>query len=50
MNTYDRMLQLKDEEQFEGYNHNTTIGTLRDITGEPIEDEDSEIFNMTGIY
>ena len=43
MNTYDRMLQMEAEEWFEGYDHNTTIGTLRDMTGEPIEDEDSEI-------
>lgn len=52
MNTYDKMLQMEAEEWFEGYDHDTTIGTLRDMTGEPIEDEDedSEIFKMTGIY
>lgn len=50
MNTYDRMLQMEVEEWFEGYDHNTTIGTLRDMTGELNEDGDNEIFKMTRIY
>ena len=52
MNAYDKMLQKEAEEWFEEYDHNTTTGLLRDMTGEPIEDEDEddEIFRMTGIY
>ena len=50
MNTYDRMLQMEFEEWFEGYDHNITIGTLRDMTGELNEDVDNEIFKMTRIY
>ena len=49
---YDRYLQQEAEEWFEEYDHDTTTGLLRDMTGEPLEDEDedSEIFKMTGIY
>ena len=52
MNVYDRMLQQEAEELFEEYDHNTTTGLLRDMTGEPFEDEDDddEIFRMSGIY
>lgn len=52
MNAYDRMLQQEAEELFEEYDHNTTTGLLRDMTGALLEDEDEEdeIFRMSGIY
>lgn len=49
---YDRMLQMEAEEWFEGYDHETTEGLLLDLTGEPLDEEDTdlELFRTTGIF
>lgn len=49
---YNRYLQEEAEEYREDEDSATTDGYLMDLTGEPLEDEneDSEIFRMTGIY
>jgi len=48
---YDRFLQEESEEWFEEYDSETTDGYLRDLTGEPLdEDDENEIFRMSGIY
>ena len=45
------MLQKEAEEWFEEYDSETTDGYLRDFTGESLdEDDENEIFRMTGIY
>jgi len=49
---YDRFLQEESEEWFEEYDSETTDGYLRDLTGEPLEEDnpDEFIYKTTGMF